>query len=113
MAKLLLRQRHQWFVTALGQIEGAREEIAQQVLKETDLGKELGIRTGSRGASQDAHASQPAQAGGGVADQVETWQDKMSRSEAHGEELKLAPLCKINALRMLMAGKLLAGKANE
>ncbi len=41
----------------------------------------------------------------GVADHVEMWQDKMRRLEAHGEEFKLAPSCKSNALRMLMTGK--------
>ncbi len=33
------------------------------------------------------------------------WQDKMKRLEAHGDEFRLAPVVKINALRMLMAGK--------
>ncbi len=32
------------------------------------------------------------------------WQDKTRRLEVHGEEFNLAPLFKINALRMLMAG---------
>ncbi len=40
-----------------------------------------------------------------LADHEEMWQDKMRRLEAHGEEFKLAPLYKINALRMLMMGK--------
>jgi hypothetical protein len=40
-----------------------------------------------------------------LADHVEMWQDKMRRMEAHGDEFKLAPLCKINALRMPMTGK--------
>jgi hypothetical protein len=35
---------------------------------------------------------------------MEMWQDKMRRLEAHGEELKLALVFRINALRMLMAG---------
>ena len=39
-----------------------------------------------------------------LAEHVEMWQDKMRRLEAHGEECKLAPAFKINALRMLMAG---------
>jgi hypothetical protein len=39
------------------------------------------------------------------ADHVEIWQDKVWRLEAHGEEFKLPPLCKINALKMLMTGK--------
>ena len=34
-----------------------------------------------------------------------SWQDKMKRLEAHGAEYKLAPVFKINALRMLMIGK--------
>ncbi len=33
------------------------------------------------------------------------WQDKMRRLEAHGDEYKLAPVFKINALRMLMTEK--------
>ncbi len=33
------------------------------------------------------------------------WQDNMRRLEAHGDELKLAPVFKINALQILMAGK--------
>ena len=40
-----------------------------------------------------------------LAEHVEMWQDKMRRLEAHGEEYKLAPVFKINALRMLMIGK--------
>ncbi len=40
-----------------------------------------------------------------VADHVEMWRDKRRRLEADGEEFELAPLCKINALRMLMTGK--------
>ncbi len=40
-----------------------------------------------------------------LADHAEIWQDKMRRLEAHGEEFKLAPLYKINALRMLTTGK--------
>ncbi len=40
-----------------------------------------------------------------LAEHVETWQDKMRRLEAHGNEFKLAPVFKINALRMLMIGK--------
>ena len=37
----MFRQWHQRFVAALGQVEGALEEIVQQLVKETDLGKEL------------------------------------------------------------------------
>ena len=33
------------------------------------------------------------------------WQNKMRRLEAHGDEFKLAPVFKINALRTLMIGK--------
>ena len=33
------------------------------------------------------------------------WQDIMRRLEAHGDEFKLAPVFKINALRTLMIGK--------
>ena len=40
-----------------------------------------------------------------LAECVEMWQDKMRRLEAHGDEYKLAPVFKINALRMLMTGK--------
>ncbi len=39
-----------------------------------------------------------------LAEHVEMWQDKMRRLEAHGEESKLVPLFKVNALRMLMTG---------
>ena len=39
--KSLFRQWHQRFITALGQVGGAHEEIIQQLVKETDLGKEL------------------------------------------------------------------------
>ncbi len=40
-----------------------------------------------------------------LAEHVEMWQDKMRRLESHGKEFKLAPVFKINALRMLMASK--------
>ena len=40
-----------------------------------------------------------------LAEHVEMWQDKMRRLEAHGDEFKLAPVFKINALRTLMIGK--------
>ena len=40
-----------------------------------------------------------------LAEYVEMWQDKMRRLEAHGDEYKLAPVFKTNALRMLMTGK--------
>ncbi len=39
------------------------------------------------------------------AEHVEMWQDKMRRLEALGEEFKQAPVSKINALRIVMAGK--------
>ncbi len=40
-----------------------------------------------------------------LAEHGEMWQDKMMRLGSHGDEYKLAPVYKINALRMLMAGK--------
>ncbi len=40
-----------------------------------------------------------------LAEHVEMRQDKLRRLAAHGEEFKLAPLFRINALRMLMTGK--------
>ena len=40
-----------------------------------------------------------------LAEHVDMRQDKMRRLEAHGDELKLAPVFKINALRTLMIGK--------
>ena len=40
-----------------------------------------------------------------LAEHVEMWQDKMRRLEAHGEEFKMPPVFKVNALRMLMTGK--------
>ncbi len=40
-----------------------------------------------------------------LAEHEEMWQDTMRRLEAQGEELKLAPVFKINALRLLMTGK--------
>ena len=39
------------------------------------------------------------------AEHVEMWQDRMRRLEAHGGEYILAPVFKINALRMLMISK--------
>ena len=39
--KSLFRQGHQRFVAALGQVEGAHEEMVQQLVKETDFGNEL------------------------------------------------------------------------
>ncbi len=39
------------------------------------------------------------------AEHVDMWQDKMQKLEAHGDKFKLIPVFKINALRMLMAGK--------
>ena len=38
--KSLFRQWHQRFITALGQVEGAHEEIIQLLVRETDLGRE-------------------------------------------------------------------------
>ncbi len=40
-----------------------------------------------------------------LAEHVDMWRDKMRRLEAHGEEFKLAPVFKINALRTLMIGR--------
>jgi hypothetical protein len=40
-----------------------------------------------------------------LTEHVEMWRDKMRRLEAHGQEYKLWPVFKINALRMLMTGK--------
>ncbi len=40
-----------------------------------------------------------------LAENVEIWQDKMRRLEAHGAEYKLAPVFKIIALGMPMIGK--------
>ncbi len=40
-----------------------------------------------------------------LVEHVEMWHDRMRRLEAHGEKFNLAPLCKINTLRMLTAGK--------
>ncbi len=40
-----------------------------------------------------------------LAEHVEMWQDKMRRLQAHGDEYKLAPVFKINAVRMFMIGK--------
>ena len=39
--KSLFRQWHQRFITALGQVGGAHEEIVRQVVKEMGLGREL------------------------------------------------------------------------
>ncbi len=33
------------------------------------------------------------------------WQDKMRRPEAHGDEFKMPPVYKVNAVRVLMTGK--------
>ncbi len=40
-----------------------------------------------------------------LAEHVEMWQDNMRRLEANGDEFNLAPVFKINALRIFMAGK--------
>ncbi len=40
-----------------------------------------------------------------LAEHVEMWQDEMRRLEAHGEEYKLAPVFKLNVLRMPITGK--------
>ncbi len=40
-----------------------------------------------------------------LAEHVEMWQAKMRRLEARGDKFKLAPIFKINALSMLIAGK--------
>ncbi len=40
-----------------------------------------------------------------LAEHVEMWQDKVRRPDAQGDEFKLMPVFKINALRMLMAGR--------
>ncbi len=40
-----------------------------------------------------------------LAEHVEMWQGKMRRLEAHGDEFKMPPAHKVNALRMLMTGK--------
>ena len=40
-----------------------------------------------------------------LAERTEMWRDKMRRLEAHGEVYKLAPVFKINALRLLMTGE--------
>ncbi len=39
------------------------------------------------------------------AEHEEMWQDEMRRQEAHGDELKLAAVLKVNVLRMLLTGK--------
>ena len=39
--KFLFRQWHRMFITALGQVEGAHEEIIQLLARETDTGREL------------------------------------------------------------------------
>ncbi len=40
-----------------------------------------------------------------LAEHVEMLRDKMRRLEAHGDEHKLAPFFKINAMRVLITGK--------
>ncbi len=42
MMNPFFRQWHQRFITPLGQVVGAHEEIIQQLARETDLGRELG-----------------------------------------------------------------------
>ncbi len=44
---------------------------------------------------------------------VEMWQDKMTKSEAHGDESKLAPVFEVNVLRMLMTRKVADGNATD
>ena len=52
--KSFFRQWHQKFTTALGQIEGAHEEIVHRLVKEIDLGKEMEkVVTGLRGEFGD------------------------------------------------------------
>ncbi len=38
------------------------------------------------------------------AEHVEMWQDKLRRLETHGDEYELAPVYKINSVRMLLTG---------
>ncbi len=38
-----------------------------------------------------------------LTEHADMWQDKMTRLEAQGDEFKLAPMLKIQAVRMLMA----------
>ena len=42
---------------------------------------------------------------GGLAESIEAWRDKMARLEAHGDDYKMAPVFKINALKSLMVGR--------
>ena len=48
---------------------------------------------------------EPAKKEEDLAEAVESWQDKLRRLENHGDEYKLPPVFKINALRLLMTGK--------
>ncbi len=57
-------------------------------------------RTGAETDALGAHKREEE-----LAERVEMWPDKMRRLKAHGDEHKLAPVFKINGLRMLMAGK--------
>ncbi len=52
--KSLFRQWRQKFTTALGQIGDAHEEIVRRLVKEIDLGKDMGkVVTGLRGEYGD------------------------------------------------------------
>ena len=42
---------------------------------------------------------------GGLADAIEAWYDKMTRLETHGNDYKMAPIFKVNALKFLMVGR--------
>ncbi len=57
------------------------------------------------GTRPETDAPRPAEEEEELAEHLEMWQDKMMMFQAHEEECKLAPLFKINALRMLMTGK--------
>ena len=162
--KGLFRQWHQKFTTALGQYNARYEEMVHYMVREIDLGRDLGavikklgevygemytnasgdvwkvlidkaeaeaydkIKTIQQGEGLKAYAviyrwftdvsglglaeqarrlmhPEPPKKEDDLAEHVEMWLDKMRRLEAHGDEYKLAPVFKINALRMLTTGK--------
>ncbi len=70
--------------------------------------RRLGIRFGRTGQEINAPRApeeREREREDELAECIDTWIDKRRRLEAHGEEFKLAPVVKINALRMLTTGK--------
>ena len=48
---------------------------------------------------------EPPKDEGGLAESIEAWYDKMARLEMHGNDFKMPPVYKMNALKALMVGR--------